>query len=363
MKNTYVYALLIIIAMFAVAACGEEDSPPPTNMPTAQATDIAQQPTDTATPGGPTLTASPTFRPTATLAPPSATIPPNPTALPTDTPPPWDYVVQEGDTCGEIAVFYDVSVEAIEQANNLSSCRFISPGQRLTIPRPTLTPTPFGLDVTETAVYEALPPLLKDVTPFAIYEYCAVEEDTITSIAIKNGTTNRRLCELNPLPGGLDCRGCDFSESAVGSCPNPPLIGVGQCYQVPGPTYTPPPSATPAGSPTITATPTHIAPQPFYPTGGTMVTAAAIRLMWTPRSGVLLPNELYAVTVVDEATQTVVLSLETTRTDVNLPDNLRPASGQQITYVWSVQIVVLQGDVVVPVSGRSPTQRFVWQAP
>ncbi len=356
--------LMIAFFVLVLVACNEDtNNPAPTIEPTIASTDVAVQPTDTPTQGGPTFTPSSTFRPTITAAPPSATSPPNPTAIPSDTPLPYEYVVKAGDTCGAIALFYNVSVQAIEQANNLSSCRLLSEGQRLTIPRPTLTPTPFGLDSTQTAVYEALPPLLKDVTPYAIYEYCAVEDDTITSIAIKNGTTNRRLCELNPLPGGLDCRGCDFSESSVGSCPNPPVITLGQCYQVPGPTYTPPPTNTPAGSPTITPTPTHIAPQPFYPTNGLLTSTSAVRLMWVQQSGVLLREELYLLTVIDEATDRVLLSIETTQTDFALPESLRPASGEQRALLWTVEIVVLQNDVPIPVSGRSSTQRFVWQAP
>lgn len=356
-------ALYVLSALaIMLAACGE-DKPIPTDEPTSVATEIGQQPSITPTPIGPTFTPSPTFRPTTTPLPPSPTQPPNPTALPTATPPPYEYVVKEGDTCGEIAIFYDVSVEAIEQANNLSSCRFISPGQRLIVPRPTLTPTPFGLDVTQTAVYNALPPLLKDVTPFAIYEYCAAEGDTITSIAILHGTTNRRLCELNPLPDGLDCRGCDFSESSVGSCPVPPVITVGKCYKVPGPTYTPLPTNTPQGTPTITPTPTHLPPQPFYPIHGEIINGTTVRLIWAQQSGPLQPQEQYLLTIFDEDTSTVVLAVETTRTEFTLPETLRPASGEQRTYTWQVEIVRLENDVLVPVSGRSPIQRFIWQAP
>lgn len=347
-----------------LVACNEDDSnPAPTIEPTVVSTVVALQPSLTPTSGGPSLTPSSTFRPTVTPVPPSATLPPNPTAIPSETPLPYEYVVKEGDTCGEIAIFYDVNTQSIEQANGLTSCRILSPGQRLVIPRPTLTPTPFGLDATQTAIYEALPPLLKDVTPFAIYEYCAVEGDTLTSIAIQNGTTNRRVCELNGGPGGLDCRGCDFSQSSVGSCPNPPQIGIGQCLRVPGPTYTPPPSPTPQGSPTITPTPTHVAPQPFYPSQGTVVSSAAVRLMWVQSSGVLQPQEYYLLTVIDEGTNTVLVSVETRSTDYTLPEGFRPASGEQRSLLWSVEIVVVQNDVPVPVSGRSYTQQFVWQAP
>ena len=44
------------------------------------------------------------------------------------------HVVQSGDTLNQISQQYDVSVEDIMAANNLSDPNFISPGQELTIP-------------------------------------------------------------------------------------------------------------------------------------------------------------------------------------------------------------------------------------
>ena len=60
-------------------------------------------------------------------------------------PPPWTptpvsaaqrYVVREGDSLSSIAARFGVSVEALQQANNLSNPDSIFVGQELTIPAP-----------------------------------------------------------------------------------------------------------------------------------------------------------------------------------------------------------------------------------
>lgn len=360
-QHTWQLLMLSMAALLLLVACGDDDSDPaPTTAPTIEPTAIVQGMTASPTPGGPTATPSATFRPTLTLAPPTNTAAANPTQLPSNTPEPWQYQVQAGDTCLQIALNYDVSVEAIEQANNLSSCRLISEGQVLVVPRPTLTPTPFGLELTATAFYERLAPGMRNVTPYALYEYCPEEGDTLTSIALTFGTTNQRICELNPLPDGLDCRGCDFSQSAVGSCPNPPQISVNRCYSVPGPTYTPTATETPFGEPSITPTPTHLPPQPFYPSNGQQIASTTLRLLWTHNSGQLQANEHYQIIVMDESSGEILLSRETTQTDLLLPASLAPAAGQQRNLSWSVQVVRIENDLPVPLSGQSTTQGFVW---
>jgi LasA protease len=63
--------------------------------------------------------------------------PDGPHPLPTIRNQPEDYTVQSGDTLGQIAASYGVSVEAIVQANSLASANVLDVGQVLTIPAPT----------------------------------------------------------------------------------------------------------------------------------------------------------------------------------------------------------------------------------
>ena len=111
----------------------------------------------TSTPGpGPRSTYSPPAGPTpgVTATPAPYTPPPTPTF--TATPQPTVYLVEPGDTLSRIAIQYGVSVEALQEENNILDPRTLQPGQQLVIPfgrptdgvqapsRPTPTPIPFA---------------------------------------------------------------------------------------------------------------------------------------------------------------------------------------------------------------------------
>src|SRR5512145_1505042 len=87
-----------------------------------------------------TSTITPSITPTITLTP----TPPPPTS--TDTPlptlTPQTYVVQANDTCGGIAALFEINVQSIVTANNLSTACEIFPGKELLLPHPTATITP-----------------------------------------------------------------------------------------------------------------------------------------------------------------------------------------------------------------------------
>lgn len=104
----------------------------------------------------PTPTATETFTPTPTTPTPThtvtATVTETPTPSLTPTPSgPFEYEIQEGDTCFDLAVKYDVDLLVLLALNNFppGQCP-IRPGDRILIPAPgqnlpTETPLPTGL--------------------------------------------------------------------------------------------------------------------------------------------------------------------------------------------------------------------------
>lgn len=138
---TILYRLLIWgCAGWLLAGCGRMITPTP-NAPQPPT------PTSVAAPVGPTATPRPTSTPRPAT--------PIPTATPTVTPTPVIYVIQAGDTLLKIATQFNVSTEAVQEANGILDPRFLQIGQALIIPsaaqdaeaQPSPTPTPLPLDV------------------------------------------------------------------------------------------------------------------------------------------------------------------------------------------------------------------------
>lgn len=137
--------LLFVIAISGLmAACGQ----------------VITRPTPTPTP--PVVVAlQATPRPTATPAP----YTPEPTATPTITPTPVVYIVQRGDSLLRIAAQFGVSVEALQEANDILDPRRLQIGQALIIPQdeealseeatPTPTPTPMPFRIQNLTFYQA----------------------------------------------------------------------------------------------------------------------------------------------------------------------------------------------------------------
>ena len=134
------YFLLSLICVLA-AACNNQPAP------TAE---IPQSPT-----AAPTFTTAPTATPT-----PAATATPRPVTpiaspTPTTTATPVIYTIQPGDTLLDVAIQFDRSVEAIQDANGIVDPRFLQIGQELVIPPPdvaaaappTPTATPFPVNI------------------------------------------------------------------------------------------------------------------------------------------------------------------------------------------------------------------------
>jgi len=98
-------------------------------------------------------TATPTHTPKPTSTPRPAT--PIATSTPTVTPTPVIYIIQSGDTLLDVAIRFDTTTEAIQEANGIVDPRLLQIGQELIIPPPegdpeepaTPTPTPPPLTV------------------------------------------------------------------------------------------------------------------------------------------------------------------------------------------------------------------------
>jgi LysM repeat protein len=111
-----------------------------------------KEPTPTSTlPPTPVMSATPTFIPTESPTP-TVTISPTPSG-------PFEYEVQEFDTCYDIALRFEVDLETLLAINNFEdgTCPII-PGQKINVPSPdqtlpTATPIPEDLESGSTIVY------------------------------------------------------------------------------------------------------------------------------------------------------------------------------------------------------------------
>ena len=348
--------LLAAVVMMIAACTPDDDIEAPTQPPDVPtlAPSLTASPTITTT--LPQITPSATFPPTITPTLTATPAPPTSTPLPTGTPGPFEHTVRPGDDC--IGILYEyghTSLDALQvmyQLNDLTGCVLPAPGEVIQVPRPTPLPgvTPADVAPVATSPFSAI---------FHPDEYCAGEGDTLTSIALKTNTTLRKICELNPLPDGLDCRGCDFSQSDVGFCPNPPVIREGQCVTVPGATPFPTGTAPPTGNETATPTPTHRAPDVVYPQNGAAV-SGLLRLQWVS-VGFLQPDEFYVVNLLDETTGAHFIN-DTKSTFLDVPLEYVPVDGQAHQVKWWVSVEArTEAGLFVPIGGRTADYQFTWE--
>lgn len=364
MKRQFLIAFLGVLLVLAACAPAEEDTqeptvapPEPTVAPTATASATPATPA-TRAPTEPGVPPTATFPPTLTFTPSPTLGPPTGSPTPTGTPGPFEHAIRPGDDCISIVYGYGhVDLDVLQEfyeLNEMTRCALGSPGQVVLVPRPTGQPD----FVPEGATPMATSPFVG--TPFfEIGQYCAESDDTLTSIALRVGSSPRQICEMNPLPDGLNCSGCDFSGSDVGSCPDPPLIVEGRCYNVPAPTPAPTGTQRPTGDETPTPTPTLRAPLGVYPVGGDTV-SGTMRLQWVS-VGRLQPDQYYVVNLEDRTAGT--LFIDATRdTFIDVPFDYVPTDGIARDVVWWVS-VQRQGEdgLFVPVGPRSAEYRFTWE--
>ena len=269
---------------------------------------------------------------------------PTPTPLPTSTPAPitsetvlLKHVVQPGETLGSIALQYGVSVDEIQQANNLTS-EFIRDGDELTIP--VIRENTVGLGTGSASNFT----------------YTVEQGDTIVTIALKFGSTVEDIQTANELAANDLIRPGD--QLAI------PVRGVPA--EVMSATPAPAPTPAPAGAPVATAV-IRVEPRLISPSeAATVPRTEPVLLQWASVD-VLKPNEWYVLQIMPRSPAARPFSTAWTKqTSYKLGAELAPAEGELAEYDWLVSVVRVNpaADGRLALEAASPaseTRRFVWK--
>ncbi len=250
-----------------------------------------------------TMTVTPTLTNT-----PSNT--PTQTPLPTWTPlPPVEYTVKDNETCLDIALQFNTSVQSIILANNLNTSCLISPGIVLQVPQPTLTPSPVP-----TATPEAF---IADVEMCTNVDTIIVEANmTLSSIALNYNVSMSDIRIYNNLANDIVRQG---DKLIIPLCDRLPTAG---------PTLTP------------TPLPPYPAPNPLLPRSGAPFAASdeAVTLQWASVAS-LFPGEVYRVVVQDlTSAEEKILVDYVSDTKYILPASFRPIDTTPHIIQWSVSV-------------------------
>lgn len=173
-------------SFFFIQGCGTPkqavvEPPPPPVMPPRQ---------DVTTPG-PLSLPSPAFQPAAEKAP--ASLEAAATA---------SYTVQNGDSLSKIAAKVGVTSREIAELNNIKDANKIRVGQKLVLPSyaqpvPASASKPTAAPVKKSAPKASAPAVAGDG------EYVVRSGDSLSKIAVKNGTTVKALREVNNLKSDM----------------------------------------------------------------------------------------------------------------------------------------------------------------
>lgn len=250
---------------------------------------------------------------TATTTPTLTTTPRNTatqTPLPTWTPlPPIEYTVKDNETCLDIALQFNTSVQSIILANNLNTSCMISPGLVLQVPQPTLTPSPVP-----TATPEAF---IADVEMCTHTDTIIVDANmTLSSIAANYNVSMSDIRIYNNLPNDIVRQG---QKLIIPLCDRLPTAG---------PTLTP------------TPLPPYPAPNLLLPRSGAAFTAEdqAVTLQWASVAS-LYPGEVYRVMVQDlTSAEEKILVDYVSDTKFILPASFRPTDTTAHIIQWSVSV-------------------------
>lgn len=250
-----------------------------------------------------TITVTPTLTNT-----PSNT--PTQTPLPTWTPlPPIEYTVKDNETCLDIALQFNTSVQSIILSNNLNTSCLISPGIVLQVPQPTLTPSPVP-----TATPEAF---ISDLEMCTNVDTIIVEANmTLSSIAANYNVSMSDIRIYNNLVNDIVRQG---DKLIIPLCDRLPTAG---------PTLTP------------TPLPPYPAPNPLLPRSGAAFAATdeAVTLQWASVAS-LFPGEVYRVVVQDlTSAEEKILVDYVSDTKYILPTSFRPVDTTPHIIQWSVSV-------------------------
>lgn len=358
-----IVALVIGAALLLRDTGGSAEPSPTPALPgaTIQAA-LGGEPTQPAT-QQPAAAATITFADTPPAAEATETpIPEPPTALPpTDTPAPppdLEHEVQAGDTCGGIAMKYNVPVNVIVSYNNLDANCFLRIGDKLRIPQPTPTPGPAPTlppdvppsDTATPDTTQPTEPALPTATLPPQIVYTVREGDTCGEIAQRFRMPVNHLIQQN----GLD-----------DNC----LIRIGQVLTLTFATPTPAVSPTPIIAQTPTPRAGYPAPQLVSPVEDAVITESfeSVTLAWLS-VGLLKDNEWYVVQVQPAGAITVPV-FETKATSIRLTRAIFGDLDER-SFAWWVQVKQLVAidprtneRVYNDLSPASAVRRFVWRRP
>ena len=372
------WPLVLMLTVGLLAGCQSNVPPVPTVIPTVTATLAASltplpSPTTTGSPvptdtPAPTVSLAPsaTFRPLISVTPgPTSAVVLQPSATLIPTLGPICMTAQTNDTVFSLLFrggYNDTSAApAFRELNKMApNSNIITAGAQYCVPRPTGTPAPANYQQTVVAQNALLP----TSGPMVLIPYKVQDGDTTLLIEIKTGVALSQMCRLNPLPGGLNCAGCDLS-AAIFQAKCRVTVVVGQTIMIPGPTPTPTITPTLSGSETATATPAYSAPRPLYPGSGAIVGSdgGQIRLEWLPTRGLLQPDEAYLVLLTDTAADGTPRNFQftTQATSLLIPVTTLPAEPGAHQVLWLVTVARIAPDgSAILISDRSAPAQFTW---
>lgn len=248
------------------------------------------------------------------------------------------HVVQPGETLLAIADQYQVTVEEIQLANNLTN-ELIRPDQRLVIPKTIQVPVNSNAGSGTTS---------------GELSYTVQEKDTIFTIAGKFGSTAEEILSVNGLAQSDIIRPGQSLKIPIRQAPSEVFTN----QSIAAAPSSDSASGSGDGSSKIHPAPNLTGP----PLGATVALTEPVLLRWVSVD-LLAPNEWYVVQILPAGGSAKVLNTVWTKSNSHRIDpSLAPAEGGSATYQWQITIVrVNGGNQLQAASLASEKREFTWQ--